>query len=40
VIFFKDGRTALIIASEYGHFEIVKFFIENDADVNIQTKVN
>jgi hypothetical protein len=37
--YLKFGDTALIYASHYGYFEIVKFLIENNAEVNIQNKV-
>jgi hypothetical protein len=37
--FFKYGFTALTSASYYGHFEILKLLIENNADVNIQDEV-
>jgi ankyrin repeat protein len=33
------GWTALMDASCEGNFEIVKFLIENNADVNIKNKV-
>jgi ankyrin repeat protein len=28
-----------MIASSFGHFEIIKFLIENNADINIQDEV-
>jgi len=35
----KDNEfTALIAASNYGHFEIVKYLVEHNADVNQQDK--
>jgi ankyrin repeat protein len=39
IINYKNGTTALIYASEIGHFEIVKLLIENYAEVNIQDEV-
>ena len=32
----KNGRTALILASMMGHFEIVKYLVKNDAKVNLK----
>jgi ankyrin repeat protein len=37
--FWLKGLTALMIALKNDHFEIVKFLIENNADVNIQNDV-
>lgn len=31
-----NGRTALIVASIMGHFDIVKYLVENGADVNLK----
>ena len=31
-----EGSTALIIATENDHYEVVKLLMENDADVNIK----
>jgi hypothetical protein len=38
-IIYKNGTTALMIASYKDYFEIVKILIENNADKNIQNKV-
>ena len=35
----QDGSTALSIAAEKGHFEIVSVLVKADANVNLQTKV-
>lgn len=32
------GRTALMVASDWGHFEIVKYLVENGANVNLKDK--
>jgi ankyrin repeat protein len=34
----KDGRTALMFASERGHKEVVKLLIEKGAGVNVKDK--
>jgi hypothetical protein len=38
-IIFKDCNAALSIASKKGKFEILKFLIENAADVNMKDEV-
>ncbi len=35
----QDGWTALMLASEDGHTEMVKYLIEASASVDIQTQV-
>lgn len=35
----QNGSTALSIAAEKGHFEIVSVLVKADANVNLQTKV-
>jgi ankyrin repeat protein len=35
----KNGRTALMLASQQGDFKIVNLLIENNADLNIQDDV-
>ena len=35
----QNGSTALSIAAEEGHFEIVSVLVKADANVNLQTKV-
>jgi ankyrin repeat protein len=35
IFIFQNGYTALMIAAEKNHFEIVKLLIENNADINI-----
>ena len=36
----QAGNTALILASYYGHINIIKYLIENGADVNIKNNVS
>ena len=31
-----NGRTALMLASEAGHFEVVKYLVENGANANLK----
>ena len=40
VCMLQFGETALHIASEKGHTEIVQVLLSNGSDVNRQTKVN
>ncbi len=35
----QDGRTALILASRYGHREIAQLLVDRGADVNTHDKV-
>jgi ankyrin repeat protein len=39
LLFFKNGTAALMYVSENGYFDIVKFLIANNADMNIQDNV-
>ena len=36
----QDGSTALFVASQEGHCEIVRMLLEAKADVNVQTNVS
>ena len=36
----KKNKTALLLASEKGDYEIVKYLVENGADVNATDKQN
>ena len=39
-MYFQDGRSALMLASENGHTEVVKCLIEANSSVNLQSKVS
>ena len=39
-IFYKDGQTALMGASDNGHLDVVRTLLEGGADVNAQTEVS
>jgi ankyrin repeat protein len=39
VVFNKDGNTALMVAAENGHLEVVKYLVANATDNDQQNKV-
>ena len=39
-IVYQDGWTALMIASEKGHKEVVKLLLDHGANINMQNKVS
>ena len=39
VLIFQRGSSAVILASQNGHTEIVKYLIEGNASLDLQTKV-
>ena len=36
----QDGLTALMLASKNGHIEIVKYLVESEALIDLQTQVD
>ena len=39
-LYLQEGESPLIVASRYGHFEIVKLLLDKGAEVNYQDMVS